>query len=165
MFVGILETYIWHRYSSQGVFAHFRDRFVGFLSKEGRRRRRRRRRRRNKLIDFGGETRVPGWACDPILANARETLCISPAHIDTLIPRETEVWWQNICRSNSRPRSCEFPSPRHAFRPRSRSLHRIKCRVPESTRDLPQRQLLLLTYITPPPPLFLSLSLSRTIYT
>ena len=80
-----------------------------------------------------------GWleARDPILANARETLCISPAHIDTLIPRETEVWWQNICRSNRRSRSCE--SPRVVTRrsaSRFRSLHRIKWHRP---RDLPQR--------------------------
>lgn len=38
-----------------------------------------------------GKRESEGGARDPILANARETLCISPAHIDTLIPRETEV--------------------------------------------------------------------------
>lgn len=40
---------------------------------------------------FEGKRELEGGARDPILANARETLCISPAHIDTLIPRETEV--------------------------------------------------------------------------
>lgn len=40
---------------------------------------------------FEGKRELEGGAGDPILANARETLCISPAHIDTLIPRETEV--------------------------------------------------------------------------
>lgn len=65
-----------------------------------------------RKVNLWGQTRVGGWleARDPILANARETLCISPAHIDTLIPRETEVWWQNICRSNRRSRSCESPA-------------------------------------------------------
>lgn len=92
-----------------------------------------------RKVNLWGQTRVGGWleARDPILANARETLCISPAHIDTLIPRETEVWWQNICRSNRRSRSCE--SPRVVTRrsaSRFRSLHRIKWHRP---RDLPQR--------------------------
>lgn len=61
-----------------------------------------------------------GRACNLVLADARETLCISPAHIDTFIPRDRSLTTKYLsfkqhpgpgsplCHIQSRRRDADF---------------------------------------------------------